>query len=186
MPLPGVEALKAMIDGHGFVRLPEKPSPPVAACVCEGRGSEDHWRALSRASQRCILDCRRRRRRSCSSPCWALPAGLRFPATWSRRNDAGGAYPAARRDRTQRACLTASASCWPSGSRQRLRSRPGHVPAPSGRPTPAPKPPRGVLKPSQTSVTTIPATREPPSGSFWRRCASIRGPARAHWRSLQR
>ena len=35
-PYREVEALKAMIDGHGFVRLPEKPSPPSRRVFVKG------------------------------------------------------------------------------------------------------------------------------------------------------
>ena len=45
MPDAEIDALKAMIDGHGYVCLPDKPSQPVAACVREGRYSEDRRRA---------------------------------------------------------------------------------------------------------------------------------------------
>ena len=99
-----IERLKALIDGHGFVRLPEAPATPASARLRSERrcGSRP---GLSAGCQDCTPASRRA---SASSSCSMFSAGnarSRSLPLWSRRNegshavDQGGAHRIARRDR---------------------------------------------------------------------------------------
>ena len=48
MPDAEIEALKSMIDGHGFVRLPDRPSTPARRKIAIGSKVENHWRSVRR------------------------------------------------------------------------------------------------------------------------------------------
>ena len=100
-----IDSLKAMIDGHGYIRLPEAPPPPCARKIAIGA----KVRITGGPSAGCRDFTPASRRASASSSCSTFSAAnarSRSPPTWSFRrksagaaNDAGGARSAARRDR---------------------------------------------------------------------------------------
>ena len=104
MPDHEIDALKAMIDGHGFVRLPEAPPAPVRRKIAIGAKVKS--RPVRSAGCRDFTPASRRA--SASSSCSmfsAVNARSRSLQVSSCRNegshavDQGGAHRIARRDR---------------------------------------------------------------------------------------
>jgi transcriptional antiterminator RfaH len=158
-----IDSLKAMIDGHGFVRLLNRPSKSPRRVFVKGaavkivggpfQGVAALHSGLSAAEKEILLIAMLGASRRI-----AVPSHLVVPhwRNGSRRRSPTGATFIPRCPRRHVQPL-------------RLRQRPSTTTR---------------RTPGLPNVMTIRPTPGPSSGSFSRRCASVRGSARLHWRRL--